>query len=221
NREHAHSIGREGVFLTELLTDISHSLIPLENLQATVRKAMADVGIQTVVQCEDVFNKRKRVILFDIGLSFIGPRFREEIFRQTELSHADVAGEYSKNHVADSLQKAAGRLEGFPSEVLQNIVNSVQPTPGTIELLQTLRTMGYKIALASNGFAPLIETLKTRLGIDYAYGYPLPIEDDSKCVVGEIPPHELAGRDLEKLIDEITAAEGIVEPMWRLSPIKG
>ncbi|MHB8866704.1 MAG: ACT domain-containing protein, partial [Pirellulaceae bacterium] len=48
NIEFAQSIGREGVFLTELLTDISHSLIPLENLQATVRKAMADVGIQTV-----------------------------------------------------------------------------------------------------------------------------------------------------------------------------
>ena len=28
-------------------------------------------------------------------------------------------------------------------------------------------------------------------------------------MVGEIPPHDLAGRDLEKLIGEITAAEGI------------
>ncbi len=65
--------------------------------------------------------------------------------------------------------------------------------------------MGYKIALASNGFTPLTDTLKTRLGIDYAYGYPLPIDDDSKCVVGEIPPHDLAGRDLEQLIGEITA----------------
>jgi phosphoserine phosphatase len=209
NIEFAQSIGREGVFLTELLTDISHSSIPLENLQTTVRKAMADVGIQAVFQCEDVFNKKKRVILFDIGVSFIGPKLRDEILKQTELSHADLAGEYSTSHVPDSLQKAAGRLEGFPSEVLHNIVSGIQPTPGTIELLQTLKTMGYKIALVSTGFAPLTDTLKTQLGIDYAYGYPLPIEDDSKCVVGEIPPHNLVGRDLEKLIDEITAAEGI------------
>ncbi len=81
NIEFAQSIGREGVFLTELLTDISHSSIPLENLRATVRKAMADVGIQAVFQSEDVFNKKKRVILFDIGVSFIGPEMRDEILR--------------------------------------------------------------------------------------------------------------------------------------------
>jgi phosphoserine phosphatase len=69
--------------------------------------------------------------------------------------------------------------------------------------------MGYKIALASNGFAPFTEMLKDRLGIDYAYGYPLPIDDDSKCIVGEIPPQDLVGADLETLIGEITAAEGI------------
>ena len=41
---------------------------------------------------------------------------------------------------------------------------------GAIELLQTLRIMGYKIALASNGFSPFIDSLRARLGIDYAFG---------------------------------------------------
>ena len=209
NIEFAQSVGREGVFLTELLTDISHCSIPLANLQATVRQAMAEVGIQAVFQCEDVFNKKQRVILFDISASFISPRLQDEILEQTGLTRADLLAEYATSDVPASLQKAAARLEGFPCEVLRSIVNGIQPTPGTIELLQTLRIMGYKIALASNGFTPLTETLKTRLGIDYVFGYPLPIEDDSKCVVGEIPPHELAGRDLDRLIGEMAAAEGI------------
>ena len=54
-----------------------------------------------------------------------------------------------------------------------------------------------------------MDMLQSRLGIDYVYGYPLSIEDDSKCVVGEIPPHDLVDRDLESLIGEIVAAEGI------------
>ena len=209
NIEFAQCIGREGVFLTELLTDISHSSIPLENLQATVRKTMAEMDIQAVFQLEDVFNKKKRVILFDIGGSFIGPEMRDEILQQTGLSLADLAREYSTDDVAGSLQRAAARLEGFPCEVLQSIVEGIQPTRGTIELLQTLRIMGYKIALASNAFAPLTDTLKTRLGIDHVCGYPLPMDDDSKCVVGEILPHDLTRKDLDQLISDVTAAEGI------------
>ncbi len=209
NIEFAQSIGREGVFLTELLTDVSHSSIPLENLQTTIRQAMADVGIQAVFQSADVFNKKKRVILFDIGISFLGPKVLDEILQQTDLTRADLAKSYSRQRVSDSLQYAASRLEGFPVEVLQSIVSGMQPTPGTMELLQTLRTMGYKIALASNSFALVTDMLQSRLGIDYAYGYPLPIDDDSKCVVGEIAPHDLSGRDLEQLIAQIMVREGI------------
>ncbi|MFO7905426.1 MAG: ACT domain-containing protein [Planctomycetota bacterium] len=209
NIEFAQSIGREGVFLTELRADISRSSIPLENLRATVHKAMAEMGIQAVFQSEDVFNKRKRVILFDIGGSFVAPELRDEIFEQTALSASDFEGQYTFSDVAGSLRKAASRLEGMPCEVLESIIQEIQPTPGTIELLQTLRTMGYKIALASNAFAPLADALKTKLGIDYAYGYPLPMDDDSKCITGEVPSHDLAGRDLERLVGEIIAAEGI------------
>ncbi len=209
NIEFVQSIGREGVFLTELLTDISHCSIPLKNLQVAIRDTMADVGIQAVFQCEDVFNRKKRVILFDIGISFIAPRVCDEIVKQTGLAKAALANAYRGGRVPDLLERAASRLEGVPAEVIQNIVRGVKPSPGTIELLQTLKVMGYKIALATNSFAPLTDMLKTRLGIDYTYGYPLPIDDDSKCVVGEIPRHELAGRELETLIAEITAAEGI------------
>jgi len=209
NIEFAESIGREGVFLTELLTDISRSSIPLENLQSTVSKAMADMDIQAVFQAKDVFNKKKRVVLFDIRGSFISPELRDEIFEQTRLSPSDLAREYSPSHIPSSLQKAAERLEGTPCEVLQSVINGIQPTSGTIELLQTLRTMGYKIALASTGFAPLADSLKTRLGIDYAHGYPLPVDDDSKCVGGETGPRDLVERDVEQLVGEIAAAEEI------------
>lgn len=209
NIEFAQSIGREGVFLTELLIDISHSSLPLANLQAAVEKAMSDLDIQAVFQSDDVFNKKKRVILFQIGSSFIGSDLLEELSEHTGLTLAEVQREYRPECVTDSLQRAAARLEGLPAEVLLSVASGIQASPGTMELLQTLRVMGYRIALASNAFALFTDTLQTRLGIDYAYGYPLAIDDDSKCVLGEIPAHELAGRDLDQLVAEIAAAEGI------------
>jgi phosphoserine phosphatase len=181
----------------------------LANLQAAVEKAMSDLDIQAVFQSDDVFNKKKRVILFQIGSSFIGSDLLEELSEHAGLTLAEVRREYQPQCVTDSLQRAAARLEGLPSEVLQSIATGIQASPGTMELLQTLRVMGYRIALASNAFALFTDTLQTRLGIDYAYGYPLAIDDDSKCVLGEIPAHELAGRDLDQLVAEIAAAEGI------------
>lgn len=209
NIEFAQSIGREGVFLTELLADISRSSLPLENLKDTVHQAMAEMDIQAVFQSRDVFNKKKRVILFDIQGSFIAPELRDEIFAQTALSASDLEGEYSLKDVPGSLRRAAVRLEGLPCAVLESVVEKMQPTPGTIELLQTLRTMGYKIALASTAFAPLTDALKAKLGIDHAYGYPLPMDDDSKCVTGEGPWRDLSGKYLEQLVGEVVAAEGI------------
>jgi phosphoserine phosphatase len=209
NIEFAQSIGRQGVFLTELLTDISHSTLPLENIKNTLRRTMAEVNIQTLFQTEDVFNKEKRMIVFDIGTSFIAPELRAEILEQTNLTAGDIASAYSLNHVTESLKKATALLEGFPAEVLHGIIERIQPTPGTLELLQTLRIMGYRIVLVTTGFDVFTEAVGAKLGIDHVFGYPLPIDDDSRTVVGEIPPAGFGERDLHKLIAGVASAEGI------------
>jgi phosphoserine phosphatase len=197
------------VFVTELLTDISHATLPLENIKSTLAGTMNEVGIQTLFQTEDVFNKEKRMLLFDIGSSFIDPELHAEIREQTGLTAGDVTAAYPHNHVAESLKKATALLEGFPAEVLHTIIEHIRPTDGTLELLQTLRIMGYRIALLTTGFSVFTDAIKTRLGIDYVYGYPLQIDDDARAVVGEVPPGGFAERDLHAVIDELTTAEDI------------
>ncbi|MBD3317374.1 MAG: hypothetical protein GF344_16420 [Chitinivibrionales bacterium] len=209
NIESAQSIGRQDVFLTELLTDISHSTLPLENIKSTLRKKMAELNIHTLFQTEDVFNKEKRMIVFDIGASFIEPPMRAEILEQTGLTEANISEVYSINHIAESLKSAAALLEGFPTEVLHKIIDRVQPTSGTLELLQTLRVMGYRIALVTTGFAVFGEAVRAKLGIDHVFGYPLLIDDDTRAIVGDTPAGGYVERDLHELIAEVTAAEEI------------
>jgi predicted amino acid-binding ACT domain protein len=92
NIELAQTIGREGLFLLELLTDVSQCRVPLPNLMASIEEAMGALGMKTIFQTEDVFNKKKRIILFDIGKSLIDPTLRAEIVKQTGLDPQQVAG---------------------------------------------------------------------------------------------------------------------------------
>ena len=104
NIEFSDMIARERIFLMELMVDTRHCAIPLENLQEVLRGRMGPLGINTLFQSEDVFNKKKRVLLFDFEGSFMDGDTRAEILRQSGVT-------------ADSFQEiyAAGDVIGFPS----------------------------------------------------------------------------------------------------------
>ena len=65
NIEFSDMIARERIFLMELMVDIRHCAIPLENLQEVLRERMGALTINALFQSEDVFNKKKRILLFD------------------------------------------------------------------------------------------------------------------------------------------------------------
>ena len=90
NIEISEMIAREGVFLMELMVDLSHCVIPLTNLMGELRRAMGELGIETLFQSEDVFNKRKRVLLFDLHASLMDAATRTEILRLAGISPAEL-----------------------------------------------------------------------------------------------------------------------------------
>lgn len=208
NIELSSTIAREGIFLMELLTDISSCAIPLHNLKKVLTEQMAAMSIKTIFQTEDVFNKRKRVILFDIASSLISDTQRGEILAQTGVD-TRLAQTYSPEDPAACVRNAAGLLEGFPLEVMSTIVDSATIAPGTMELLQTLRIMGYKIALVTNGLSPAIEALGRRLGVDYCYGRAVEVNDDDRAMTGEVGDEVFDAGRLERIIDTVVARETV------------
>jgi phosphoserine phosphatase len=206
NIEFAQNVARENLFLMELMVDIGNCTLPLENVKSTLAKTMAVLGVNTIFQTEDVFNKKKRVVLFDVQGSLIDQDTKTEICAQTGLSAADVG---SSGDPVDALRAAAERLEGFPVEVMNTVLEGVGVTPATMELLQTLKTMGYVTALATNGFAPVTERLRSRLGLDHAFGVGLIADDDSRSITGEIAADVASEIDRERIIAAIVRDEGV------------
>ncbi len=209
NIEFAQTIAREGIFLMELLTDVSHVAIPVENLKRTIRQELEAMNIRAIFQDDQVFNKRKRILLFNQEASFLDPPTREEIQQQTQVDAAELARIYDFQQPIRSLQNAASRLDGLPLDVVQTVLSSVKPTPGSMELMQTLKVMGYKIALVSNAFSFFTDSICKKLDIDYAFGIPLQVDDDARSVIGELAADESGSHDLPGVLAQLKTAEGV------------
>ncbi|MEW6282141.1 MAG: ACT domain-containing protein [Candidatus Eremiobacterota bacterium] len=193
NIEFARMIAREGIFLMELLTDVSHSSLPPENLESTVREHMAAMGIASMFQWRDVFHPKKRIILFDISGSLSSREDLAELTQQAGMS-------------PDSLpENPAGALEGLPLEVFSQVVRSLQVSPDTLELVRALKRMGCRTALRSRAYAPVTELLKERLGLDYCFGAELGVDHDSQTLTGTAG--ELG--DTAAVVAFLAAAEGV------------
>jgi phosphoserine phosphatase len=182
NIEFAQNIAREGIFLMELLIDVSYCTLPLDNLKSIVTQKMSEMEITAMFQTKDVFNKKKRIILFDISHSLIPANTVTEILQQTRLTPEDLASTYPKDNVVTALTKAAQLLEGLPADVINTLANDIQIEAGTTELLQTLKIMGYKICVVCNGFSVFVDAVTQKIGLDYSYGVELEINEDSRTV---------------------------------------
>jgi ACT domain-containing protein len=209
NIEFSRSIGREGVFLMELLTDVSHVVIPVENLKRAVSENLAQLQIRTGFQEEQVFIKRKRLILFHIVSSFIPAAALDEILRQTGITRQELAALYAGGDLLAALRKAASLLEGLPLDVMDRVLSGVKPTAGSTELVQTLKVMGYKIVLASTACNFLTAYLQKLLDLDRVYGTHLQADDDSRIISGELIAEQLGGHAFEAVLAHVTAAEKV------------
>jgi len=209
NIEISEMVAREGVFLMDLLCDVGRSSVPMENLKGVVREIMASMDISTMFQTEDVFNKKKKIVLFDLSQSFMAPETLREVLNLSGIDGSRIARAAGREDDLSYMHTTAGYLDGLPLNVVDAVADSTQVSPGTMELLQTLKIMGYKIGLLSTGFTFFLEPIRRKLDIDYAFGFELPVDDDSKTLVGDIAPGVLSPLKLSAIIENLAATEKV------------
>jgi phosphoserine phosphatase len=208
NIETSDVVARENIFLMDLLCDVSKGVLPVNNLKSVIREIMLTVRINTMFQTEDVFNKKKKIVLFDMQGSFIDAQVLTEIMQQAKIAKEEILRKPEESDISYVYATAAS-LENLPMSVIDTVVSSIEISRGTHELLQTLKIFGYKIGLISNGFTFFTNAIKSRLGIDYSFGYDLPADDDSQCIVGDLPPGSLKPLDRSKIIAGVIAQEKV------------
>jgi len=210
NIEASDMVARENIFLMDLLCDVSKSALPTENLKSAIREAMRSIRINSMFQTEDVFNKKKKIVWFDIAHSFMETACMGEIMKQAGIQ-PEALQRISEQTDLAYVHATAALLDGLPLSVIDTVTNAIEITRGTLELLQTLKIMGYKIGLISNGFSFFTNAIRSRIGLDYAYGFDLPVDDDTRTLVGDLPAGPTHVLERLKLMASVITAERIDE----------
>jgi predicted amino acid-binding ACT domain protein len=210
NIEFMRTVARAGVFLMELHADVTHAALPLENLEAALVEAMRALEIHALFQSEDVFNKKKRVVCFDIGASLIPDETLGHVLLQAGLDAGELRTLYAPDRARGSVEAAATRLEGLPTEIAKRIGETMTVTPDSIELVETLKTMGYKVLVLSTAFQFCTEPLARKAALDACYGYRASVNDDAQTFTGAISPHH-DPQDRRRVLGGFLQREGIAE----------
>jgi phosphoserine phosphatase len=212
NIEFSQNVAREGIFLMELQIDISQCTLPITNLKLELSKIMQNMRINTMFQTEDVFNKKKRIILFHLSNSLMEKSVIQEILKQCEIKNSDVTALFEGDSLT-AIKSAVLKLDNLSFDILDNTIHSIKPRPATLELIQTLKTMGYKIVLVSSGVSYFTDYIKDKLNLDYSFGFHVSIDNDTKNIIGEMNSVDyqvsIDALNKNKIIEELMRIESI------------
>jgi phosphoserine phosphatase len=92
-------------------------------------------------------------------------------------------------------------------DVIDTVLSAVTPTAESMELVQTLKVMGYKIGLVSTGFSFFTDHVRKLTEIDYAYGTSVQVDDDARVLVGELSTDDLGGHDIDTVLSRLRTVE--------------
>jgi phosphoserine phosphatase len=108
--------------------------------------------------------------------------------RAAEVARITAAAMNGELDFAASLRKRVAALEGLPVEVLDEVREALELTPGARTLIRTLKRLGFRCGIVSGGFTQITDPLAERLGLDFAAANTLEVTDGRLTggLVGEI-----------------------------------
>jgi phosphoserine phosphatase len=210
NIESAKMIARGEYIAMEIVVDASE-VSDLKGFRKELIEFMKKTGLDISLREYDVFQKPKRVVIFDVDSTII----REEII--VELAKVAGVGEEVEKMTEqamngnldfkEAVRRRVSLLKGLTADQLEKLTKTVNLTPGAEELISTLHSMGYKVGVVSGGFTFFTDYLKKRLQLDYVFANELEIEDGvvTGKITGEIIDAEQKGR----IIQIVAGLEGI------------
>ena len=137
---------------------------------------------------DNVFRRSKRLIVFDMDSTLIQTEVIDEMADVVGVGaavrHITEEAMNGKMDFNESLKQRVSKLKGLSTQQMQKILEDLPFTPGAVEFIQTVKGLGYKVALISGGFTFFANALKDQLGLDYAFANELEIIDGK--LTGEI-----------------------------------
>ncbi len=220
NIESCKMIARGKFFSMEMAIDTGrmHVAPPLshreaiEKMKLELKELCTTLNQSVVIQSENVFNRSKKLIVFDVESSLIQESSLEEFLKRIEGRVKGEEGEVGiRNGGEDRMQalvENARILRGIPVADLEKFSEKLQLNPGALELIGILKTMGFKIALLSSGFSFLMKRIFEEAGVDYAFSNSLKA-DEKGLITGELQEPVITNETKSEILDFIMNVENL------------
>jgi phosphoserine phosphatase len=173
-----------------------------EQLQTALARVAVDEGVDIALEDYSLSRRAKRLIVFDVDSTLIQGEVIEMLADRVgaqaavaEITDAAMRGELD---FAESLHRRVATLAGLPAEVLEEVGEQIELTPGARTTLRTLRRLGYHCGIVSGGFRQVIDPLAHELMMDFVAANELEIVDG-----------KLTGRVIGPVIDRPGKAKAL------------
>jgi len=201
---------REGWIFTQLVLDLS-SVDDIEVMRNELREICEEMELSMSLQSERVYRVNKKLIVFDMDSTLVTGEtivdIAARIGKDQEMHDATEQAMASDMDFSHSLRERSLLLAGVEEQLLMDVAEELQITPGADMLVKKLQDEGYKIALISSGFSYFTDVVKRKLGLDYSFGNTLEIKNGK--VTGEVVGEIIDGEGKWEIIKDLCEDLGI------------
>ncbi|MCC2614708.1 phosphoserine phosphatase SerB [Aestuariibacter halophilus] len=165
---------------------------PSEDIAAQLEQLAVQQQVELALLKSPPSLSRPGLLLMDMDSTVIGVECIDEIATLAGVGEqvSAVTEQAMQGNLAfsDSLRQRLACMQGASASILHTVRDGLPLMPGITHLLQTLKSRGWKLAIASGGFTYFADYLLLRLGLDAAVANTLEIENDRLTgnVVGDI-----------------------------------
>lgn len=161
-------------------------------LRTVLATVAAEQGVDIAMENYSLERRAKRLIVFDVDSTLIQGEVIEMLADRVgageavaAITEAAMRGELD---FAESLHRRVATLAGLPAEVLDEVAEELELTPGARTTIRTLRRLGFHCGVVSGGFRQVIDPLAHELMLDFVAANELEIIDGKLTgrVVGEV-----------------------------------
>lgn len=188
---------------------------------AWFQEFQAENQLEIILQPQELYllHKTPGLAVFDMDSTLIQQEVIDELARAVGLydqvaaiTEAAMRGEEPYTDFEASLRARVALLKGVPMSIWDTMkADVISFTPGAPELIRALRSLGWKTAVLSGGFAPLANWVKDELGLDYAFANHLVSNPQLYQLTGELVPEApiIHGQKKKDLLLQLAKENGI------------
>jgi phosphoserine phosphatase len=173
-----------------------------------IRRPLAEIssssGVDIAIQDQSLEARGQYLVVLDVDSTVIQDEvidlLAERAGRLSEVAAITRSAMEGTIDFQEALRQRVSLLAGLPATALDDVRDAITLTPGARTLCRTLKRLGYRIALVSGGFTPVIAPIAIDLGVDVLRANELEIADG-----------QLTGRVVGPIIDRVAKREVLEE----------